>query len=509
MNDTRNPSIQSLDRDPTTLRDDRILFIILMAHLPVLAFLIPIGFGTTGFAVYSAGILGVMMGTAYGLLRGTPSFGLLSGIFLMTISAVMIQVQMGRIEMHFHIFAALALLLIYRRWLYIVVAAGVIAVHHVALTALQLNQVSVGDMPLMVFNYGCSWDITFLHAAFVVFESAVLVYYSVLMKQEEEISNALVNAVATVDRDNDLTLQIPNDRGIPVIAAFNEMIRKFGTLTSDVANAAAQIQTVSDTLGEIAVSSEAEISAQHGQTEQAAAAISEMSQTIYHVAENTRSAADAAATTNDLAQEGHERFNRAVRSTADLQQIMVEASTSIRMLENNAENIGSVVDVIRGISEQTNLLALNAAIEAARAGEYGRGFAVVADEVRTLAQRTQESTKEIQDIIQKIQRDIEGSVAKTDYGQKKTTETSGDILQAGLALNEILESVARISAMNTDIAQAVEQQSSVADGITSNIITISNHSHNVVDKSKKNLSSATTLKTVSESLGRLVSGYRH
>ena len=100
-------------------------------------------------------------------------------------------------------------------------------------------------------------------------------------------------------------------------------------------------------------------------------------------------------------------------------------------------------------------------------------------------------------------------MAKTDYGQKKTTETSSEILRAGLALNEILESVSHISEMNAQIAQAIEQQSGVAEGITSNIVTISTHSNNVVEKSQKNLSSASTLKSVSESLAQLVSGYRY
>ncbi len=500
---------QSVGRNDRTLGFDRILFVILLAHLPVTMFLIPMGYGTSDFAIYASVLVGVFAVAAYLLLRGTPAFGLVSGILLMTLSAIMIQAQLGRIEMHFHIFVALALLLIYKNWVHIVVAAAVIAVHHLALTALQLNAVEIGDMPIMIFNYGCSWSIAFLHAAFVVFESAVLIYYAILMKRDERITEMLMGAVSAIDRDQDLTLQIPYRGEIAVISAFNEMIRKFATLTRDVAGAALRIKSVSHQIDDIARAAETEISAQHGQTEQAATAITEMAQTISHVAENTQLAADVAAQANEKALDGHERFNQAVRSTADLQQVMIEASESIRHLESNAVNIGSVVDVIRGISEQTNLLALNAAIEAARAGEYGRGFAVVADEVRTLAQRTQESTREIQEMIQKIQKDIESSVAKTDYGQRKTTETSSDILQAGLALNEILESVARISEMNAHIAQAVDQQSSVAEGITSNIVTISTYSHNVVDKARTNLASASTLKGVSESLTQLVSGYRY
>ncbi|NEV64270.1 methyl-accepting chemotaxis protein [Thiorhodococcus minor] len=490
------------------LRYDRILLVILLGHLPVTMLLLPMGYGTQSFAIFASVLVGVVAVAAYLLLRGTAAFGLVSGILLMTLSAIMIQTQLGRIEMHFHIFVALALLLIYKNWVLVIVAAALIAVHHLALTALQLNAVSVGGMPIMLFNYGCSWSIAFLHAAFVVFEAIVLIYYAILMKRDERVAEMLVDAVSSIDESNDLTVQIPDTGSSPVIAAFNDMIRKFGTLTADVSRAAQEIKTVSGQLDEIARAAESEISSQHSQTGQAATAITEMSQTIMDVSENTRNAASVAASANDKALDGHERFNEAVRSTTELQRVMVEASESIRLLESNAVSIGSVVDVISSISEQTNLLALNAAIEAARAGEHGRGFAVVADEVRTLAQRTQDSTTEIQDIIQKIQKDIEGSVSKTDYGQQKTTETSSEILRAGLALNEILESVSQISDMNAQIALAIEQQSDVAEGITSNIVTISTHSNNVVDKAKQNLSSAATLKSVSESLAQLVSAYR-
>ncbi|MBK1722244.1 methyl-accepting chemotaxis protein [Thiocystis violacea] len=490
-------------------RYDRILFIILLVHLPVIMFLIPIGYGTQSLAIYASSLVGLVAVTAYVLLRGTPWFGFISGILLMTLSAIMIQTQLGRIEMHFHIFVALAVLLIYKDWRYIAVAAAVITLHHLALTALQLHAVGIGTMPIMLFNYGCSWSIVSLHIGFVVFEAVVLIYYAVLMRRDEQVARMLADAITTIDQSKDLSLRIVDRRNTPIITAFNEMIRKFAILTADVSSAAQKIKSVSHQLDDIARMSEAEISSQHNQTEQAATAVTEMSQTINQVAETTQTAAVLAATANEKALDGHERFNHAVRSTADLQQVMVEASESIRLLESNAVNIGSVVDVIRGISEQTNLLALNAAIEAARAGEHGRGFAVVADEVRTLAQRTQDSTAEIQDIIQRIQQDIESSVAKTDYGQQKTTETSSEILRAGLALNEILESVAQISEMNAQIAQAIEQQSGVAEGITSNIVTISTHSNNVVEKARKNLTSASTLKSVSGSLMQLVSGYRY
>ncbi|EGV28586.1 methyl-accepting chemotaxis sensory transducer [Thiorhodococcus drewsii AZ1] len=496
-------------KNAKTLRYDKILLLILLAHLPVTIFLVPIGYGTSDFALSASLMVGTLTVAAYLLLRGTPSFGLVSAILLMALSAIMIQSELGRIEMHFHIFCALAILLIYRNWVYILVAVALISVHHLGFTALQLNGTTVSGMPIMLFNDGCSWSLTALHVTFIAVEGLVLIAYAILMRRDEQVADMLMGAISVLDDKRDLTLQIIDEDKSPILGAFNDTLRKFAILTRNVSNAADEIRSVSKQLGHIARTAEEDISEQHAQTKQAARAIGEMSKRIEAVAANTRSAADVADAANLRAFEGQDRFNRAVRSTAELQQIMVEAYNSIRLLKSNAERIGLVVDVIRGISEQTNLVALNAAIESARAGEHGRGFTLVADEVRELAQHTQDSTKEIQAMIQKIQTDIENSVAQTDYGHQKSTATSTEILQAGLALNEILESVSQISIMNDQVAQAVDQQSKVVESIDSSIRNIATHNANVIEKSKTNLSSASTLQKVSKTLDRMATTYRH
>ncbi|MFD2111783.1 methyl-accepting chemotaxis protein [Thiorhodococcus fuscus] len=496
-------------KNAKTRRYDKILLLILLAHLPVTIFLAPIGYGTNDFALSASLMVGTLTVAAYLLLRGTPSFGLISAIMLMAFSAIMIQSELGRIEMHFHIFCALAVLLIYRNWVYILVAGSLITVHHLGFTALQLSGATISGMPIMIFSDGCSWGLTALHLTFIAAESLVLIAYALLMRRDEQVADRLVGAISALDDKKDLTLQIANDDKSPVLSAFNDTLRKFAILTRSVSNAADEIRAVSQQLGHIARTAEEDISAQHAQTKQAASAIGDMFKRIEEVAANTRSAADAADAANLRAFEGQDRFNRAVRSTAELQQIMVEASGAIRLLKSNAESIGLVVDVIRGISEQINLLALNAAIESARAGEHGRGFTVVAEEVRVLAQRTQDSTKEVQDMIQKIQAGIERSFAKTDYGHQKSTATSTEILQAGLALNEILESVSQISIMNDQVAQAVDRQNQAVESLDSSIRNIALHNANVIEKSKTNLSSASTLQKVSKTLDRLATTYRH
>ncbi|MET0088505.1 MAG: methyl-accepting chemotaxis protein [Candidatus Thiodiazotropha sp.] len=498
----------TLSSSDELLRNDRILFVIIMAHLPVTMFLVPMGYGTSGFAIFASLIVGVLAGAAYALLRGTLGFSIVAGVLLMAISAIMIQSQLGRIEMHFHIFGALALLLIYRNWIPVVAAAGAIAVHHLALTGLQLANASIGEMPVMIFNYGCSWGIAFLHAAFVVFESAILIYYAVIMRRDERAVGELVKAVHKVDLENDLRVRINTGDESAITEAFNAMMGKFSSLAHDVAEASSQVTRLANQVEGIAHATQEEIGHQHHETQQAASAVTDMIRSVDEVAKNTLAAAEAAANADKLAKSGYALFDNAEKITADLQKTMGEASESIRMLEVNADSIGSVVDVIRGISEQTNLLALNAAIEAARAGEYGRGFAVVADEVRTLAQRTQESTQEIQKIIEKLQVDTESSVTKIGYGQDASTRTSTEIQKAGQALQEILVSVAEISRMNSEIVNAVQVQSQMSENLSHNIQSITRTSQSAVDKAQENAKSADDLIDVANKVHRVVSGYQ-
>ena len=492
----------------TLLKHDKIVFSILLAHLPVTMLLIPIGYDTQAFAVVASLLVALAAAAGYYLARGTRWFGVLSGVLLMSFSAIMIQTQMGRIEMHFHIFGALALLLIYRDWLAIVAAAGAIAVHHLLFTALQLNAAQLGDMPLMIFNYGCSWGIAFMHAAFVVFESAILVYYALLMKKEEVSGLQLIAAVTEVHRQNNLALRLPKDDNNQVACAFNNLMDKFDGLISQLGSASNDLEVTARELNVNNQETSENIAIQHDQIAEAATAMSEMTNTIHSVAQNSQQASASANEADDEAHRGAKLVNRAVAKTGELLSSMNTASEAMSQLEQNVQSIGSVVDVIRGISEQTNLLALNAAIEAARAGEQGRGFAVVADEVRTLAQRTQESTAEIQDIIETFQAVTGKAVDTINVGQQRTNETSDEITEAGKVLERIVEDVARISNMNLQIATAAEQQASVADSISENIASLSKLSEDAVSKVESNLKASQQLQSMSNDMNQNIGSFK-
>jgi methyl-accepting chemotaxis protein len=197
-----------------------------------------------------------------------------------------------------------------------------------------------------------------------------------------------------------------------------------------------------------------------------------------------------------------------IHSIEELAKEIGNASNVITNLEQDSENIGSVLDVIRGIAEQTNLLALNAAIEAARAGEQGRGFAVVADEVRTLASRTQQSTQEIQTMIERLQQGAHNAVDVMKASQSRTTDTVGHANKAGEALNSISNYVGDINDMNLQIASAAEQQSAVAEEINQNVVRITDIAQHTSDSMQEIASSSNDLAQLSSNLDTLVSNFK-
>jgi methyl-accepting chemotaxis protein len=212
---------------------------------------------------------------------------------------------------------------------------------------------------------------------------------------------------------------------------------------------------------------------QQSETEQVATAMNEMAATVEEIARGAGEAAQATEQVTRQASGGATLVGESVSGIEALASGVESAAGLVRRLAADSQSIGAVLEVIRGIAEQTNLLALNAAIEAARAGEQGRGFAVVADEVRTLAQRTQQSTREIQGSIETLQSSAADAARAMEDGQKRARASVDQIRRVAESLGKISTAVATISDLNTRMAAGAEEQSVVTNEVNRNIVNIS------------------------------------
>ena len=281
-----------------------------------------------------------------------------------------------------------------------------------------------------------------------------------------------------------------------------------GVMVNEIMSVVNQLGSSAKELSNVAQDTKRGVQQQHNETDQVATAINEMTATVQEVSNHATQAASAATEADNQAQTGKKVVSSAVSAISSLAHEVETSSGVIRELEHNSQEIGSVLDVIRGIAEQTNLLALNAAIEAARAGEQGRGFAVVADEVRNLAKRTQEATQEIQTMIERLQTGANNAVTVMESSQSKAQETAGQAEEAGEVLNAIVSAIGLINDMNTQIASAAEEQAAVSEEINKNVNSISAISNTSADNMEKTARESDNVSKLSGSLQELVSKFK-
>lgn len=212
--------------------------------------------------------------------------------------------------------------------------------------------------------------------------------------------------------------------------------------------------------------------------------VESMNQSVLDEVQSANLAAEAANHSNHIAKQGQQTVFSTVQNIEQLAKNLQQASATIAQLEQDSNQVGAVLEVIKGIAEQTNLLALNAAIEAARAGEQGRGFAVVADEVRTLASRTQKSTEQIQRTIEQLQSAAREAVQTMKLSSEQANLSVQSANQAGLSLQEITGSIAQICAMNQEIASATDEQQHLTKTMVSYIRDITAHTTQSQQNSK-------------------------
>ncbi len=309
----------------------------------------------------------------------------------------------------------------------------------------------------------------------------------------------------------DLAGRLPQDGKDEIsklAAAFNAFSERIRQVVAQVGETTGRLALAGEELTRVASDNTQRVEVQKQETEQVATAITEMASTVKEVASSAESAAGAAREAQGEADAGRSVVNDTLGVIDTLAQEVEQAASVINRLEDDSEAIGTVLDVIRNIADQTNLLALNAAIEAARAGEQGRGFAVVAEEVRSLASRTQQSTQEIQDMIQRLQAGAQEAVEVMHAGVETTRDTVTSAKQAGDALGNIVGRVQVINDMNNQIASAAEEQTVVAAEIDRSVVHISDLSSETARVTGELAQSSQALAALGQELRELVGQFR-
>ncbi|MCE2593672.1 methyl-accepting chemotaxis protein [Motilimonas cestriensis] len=289
---------------------------------------------------------------------------------------------------------------------------------------------------------------------------------------------------------------------------FNAFMAKLESIIAEVVSSSNQLVKAAEEMTQVSHESSKGLNQQNSETTQLASAINQMALTIEEVAHNTESATLAAKNADNEAMSGNQLVVETLNSIKTLALDVGSAADVIDKLKLQSESIGKVLDVIKGIADQTNLLALNAAIEAARAGEQGRGFAVVADEVRTLAQRTQDSTSEIEVIISELQAGAEQAVNVMETSRVNSSTTLAQGEQTGKFLNSVTLAINTILELSTQIATAAQEQSSVTKEVSRNIVNIKNVAEETSAGAEQTRITSQEVAKLSSNLQRLVAQFK-
>lgn len=381
----------------------------------------------------------------------------------MLYAALVIHQAHGMIEMHFSIFVLLAFLVYYRDWLPIVIAAAVIAVHHLSFHVLQHQ-----GFPVFVFSHADhGLGIVALHAMFVVCQSAFQCWLAVRLKREAvqtEEAAVFMGKLAQTGEGIDLRFRKADARSELAIG-LNGFMAALHQLVARTDGVAAYIHQEVDELSRRAQGLEAILLEQKDGVRVAQAAVADSSQSIAAVADRTTEAMQFSTSSAGRAQQGQELIEHSLQTSSQLEQAIAAADQHVGNLTAQTGDIRSILELIRGVARQTNLLALNASIEAARAGEHGRGFAVVADEVRLLSDQTEDYAQRIEQTIQQLGVTADEAASSMGCSREYCQQAVSRFQQLGELLNGFADDIGVINQLSGQIARATSDQVLIAEQV--------------------------------------------
>jgi methyl-accepting chemotaxis protein len=348
------------------------------------------------------------------------------------------------------------------------------------------------------------WNIisTIIICLFVITAMALLTSRSILKPLGGEPDE--MQRISETIADGDLMISfVEHNNHASVYGAMQRMTAHLRTVISEIIHDSNNLTNVAMETSALSLQSSTSLQNQKSNIEQVATAVEEMSVSINEVAQNAANVAQSALNASSSSSQANKDIAQTISDLNNLGSEISQTNNIIQNLKNDSNEIGSVLEVIRGIAEQTNLLALNAAIEAARAGEQGRGFAVVADEVRTLASKTQESTKNIEMMIDKLQKASNDAVKAMLVSQEVCEHTINNTHSIADVIATTNTEIANITQMTELIATAVEEQSSVSIEISKNVTAISDVAYENSSSAEQVSASSKNISNIADTLNQL------
>jgi methyl-accepting chemotaxis protein len=428
-------------------------------------------------AIVVGGGTSTLLTALYRAIGGTRVMRCALGAGLMVMAALHINQAQGVIEAHFGIFALLAVLTFYRDWLPILVAALTIAVHHVVFHALQHQ-----GFPVFVMAHHGGWTMVFVHAFYVVMETIALLYLAVNSQAEAVESEEMLEKMLAVTTQ--FTVESAKGEGkvhVSLAKRFDHFLQQITHLIDGVARDSHGLGQLGQELAHASGTLEKGARHQLAEIAQMTDSMQRMEDAMGHITVHVEEAVEHAGVASQQILRGQESVGRAQHEITQLATRLEGTHHTVQGLAVQAEQIGSVLEVISSIANQTNLLALNAAIEAARAGEQGRGFAVVADEVRSLAQRTAVSTQEIKTIIEGLQQGSRQAVEAMHDSRQGVERCVEDSQLAVEMLRAVGNDITQIDALNGRIVSTTREQTSANQEIVGRLQSVQSIAQNTAD----------------------------